>query len=137
MRPFHALSVRVANVKVVFPSFSIAEGHPAMDSFLGIPFFKKDGEISGMLGIANKPGGCSQEDIEFLEPFTVTCSYLVQAYWQIRENKYLINTLEESVAGRTHELKKANRNLEEANRRVVKASELQLQHFACMSHEIR
>ena len=108
-----------------------------MDSFLGIPFFKKDGEISGMVGIANKPGGYSQEDIDFLEPFTVTCSYLVQAYWQKRENKHLINTLEEKVAGRTRELKRANKNLEEANRRVVKASKLQLQHFACMSHEIR
>lgn len=47
-----------------------------------------------IVGIANKPGGYSQADIDFLEPFTVTCSNLIQAYRAIRQNKYLINNLE-------------------------------------------
>jgi signal transduction histidine kinase/CheY-like chemotaxis protein len=119
-------------------SCGIPPGHPPLNHFLGIPFFEARGtKMNGMVGIANKPGGYSKADIEFLEPFTVTCSNLIQAYNAIRENKYLINTLEEKVAGRTRELQLANESLELANRRVVRASQAQLQHFACMSHEIR
>jgi hypothetical protein len=91
----------------------------------------------GMVGIANKPGGYSSEDVEFLEPFVVTCSNLIQAYNSILENKRLINTLEEKVIERTRELSLANESLEAANRKVLAASAAQLTHFACMSHEIR
>lgn len=115
----------------------IPKGHPPLTHFLGIPFFKRAGELCGMVGIANKPGGYSAQDIELLEPFTVTCSNLIQAFDQRRQNTDLINTLEEKVKARTRELETANDNLEEANRRVVKASRAQLEHFACMSHEIR
>ena len=116
----------------------IPEGHPPLNYFLGIPFFEAGGtKMNGMVGLANKPGGYSAADIEFLEPFTVTCSNLIQAYTAIRQNKYLINTLEEKVKERTRELQAVNQDLEHANRRVVQASQAQLQHFACMSHEIR
>jgi hypothetical protein len=91
----------------------------------------------GMVGIANKPGGYSLEDVEFLEPFVVTCSNLIQAYNSSLENKRLINTLEEKVMERTLELSLANESLEAANRKVLAASAAQLTHFACMSHEIR
>lgn len=91
----------------------------------------------GMIGIANKPGGYTQDDIDFIEPFVVTCSNLIQAYNTRQENKRLINTLEEKVAERTQELSLANERLESANKRVVAASAAQLTHFACMSHEIR
>lgn len=90
-----------------------------------------------MVGIANKPGGYSPADIDFLEPFTVTCSNLIQAYGAMRENRQLINSLEERVAKRTSELQLANKKLEEANEKVKKAAAAQLTHFACMSHEIR
>ena len=115
----------------------VPEGHPPLDHFLGIPFFKKGGEMIGLVGISNKPGGYSEKDVEFLEPFTVTCSNLIQAYVQIERNDYLINTLEESVQKRTRELELANTDLEEANRRVRRNAVMQLEHFACMSHEIR
>jgi len=58
----------------------LPKGHPALNHFLGIPFFKKGGELIGMLAIANKPGGYTEDDIEYLEPFTVTCSNFIQAY---------------------------------------------------------
>ena len=53
---------------------------------------------------------------------------------QSRENILL---LEHLVKERTNKLEASNAKLEQANHRVVQASELQLQHFACMSHEIR
>ena len=53
---------------------------------------------------------------------------------QSREN---VRLLERMVRERTRKLEKSNQDLEDANRKVVQASELQLKHFACMSHEIR
>lgn len=108
----------------------IPEGHPPLDRFLGIPFFNKHGEMNGMVGVANKPGGYTQADIDFLEPFTVTCSNLIQAYFQNKENKNLINTLEEKVHERTQKLEMINERLEEANRQVKLSSAAQLKHFA-------
>jgi len=112
-------------------------GHPPINCFLGIPFFKKGGELMGVIGLANQPGGYSEEDIEFLKPITSTCANLMQAHWQVQQNKELINSLEQKVKERTRELEELNKSLEEANQRVVKASQAQLQSFACMSHEIR
>jgi signal transduction histidine kinase/CheY-like chemotaxis protein len=117
----------------------IPEGQPLLNCFLGIPFFKNGGaEMHGMVGIiGNKPGGFTQEDIDFLEPFTATCSNLLEAYCHIQERKDFINTSKESVRVRTQELQLVNKNLEDANRRVLESSAAQMQHFACMSHEIR
>jgi GAF domain-containing protein len=115
----------------------IPAGHPPLNHFLGIPFFKSNGEMNGMVGLSNRPGGYSEEDIAFLEPVTVMCANLFQIYLQMEQNHYLINSLEQSVKARTSELEQANADLEEANRRLREASEQQLEHFACMSHEIR
>ena len=101
-------------------------GHPNVKSFLGVPIFAEGGELLGMFAVANKPTGYGRRDVKFLEPFTHTCSNVIQAYFANEENKRLITTL-----------KSANEQLELANKRVISASELQLRHFACMSHEIR
>jgi GAF domain-containing protein len=115
----------------------IPKGHPPLNHFLGIPFFKSNGEMNGMVGLSNRPGGYSEEDIAFLEPVTVICANLIHIYLQMEQNHYLINTLEKSVKARTSELEKANADLEEANRRIRRAANRQLEHFASMSHEIR
>lgn len=44
-------------------------GHPALNHYLGIPIKSSDGQMIGMAGLANKPGGYSVEDIDFLGPF--------------------------------------------------------------------
>jgi hypothetical protein len=51
-----------------------------------------------------------------------------------RENVLLLDKM---VKERTSSLESSNAKLEEANRKVLQSSALQLQHFACMSHEIR
>jgi hypothetical protein len=45
----------------------VPKGHPPLRHFLGIPFFMPGGEMNGMVGISNKPGGYCEDDIEFLE----------------------------------------------------------------------
>ncbi len=47
-------------------------GHPALRSFLGVPF-RTAGELSGMVGVANAPGGYDAETIERIEPILSAC----------------------------------------------------------------
>ena len=84
-------------------------GHPPLDHFLGIPFFAPGTQKpNGMVGIANKPGGYSELDVKFLEPFILTCGALIEAYKAIQSNKNLLETLEAKVAERTQELEQAH-----------------------------
>jgi len=48
-----------------------------------------------------------------------------------------VSLLESLVQERTKKLEDSNKQLEEANFTIRRASAKQLQHFACMSHEIR
>jgi signal transduction histidine kinase/CheY-like chemotaxis protein len=132
-------------------------GHPALKSFLGIPFFNQDGEreLIGIIAIANTstPGGYVESDVCYLEPVTAACRNLLQTCANAtqvvpEQNKHavVVNNsndnsnllLENNMANeRTRELQQVNHNLEEANKRGLEASALQMRHFACMSHEIR
>lgn len=70
----------VTNTPSEHPASSgIPDGHPPLNQFLGIPFFKGD-EFLGMVGIANREDGYNDTLIEELQPFLVTCSQLISAY---------------------------------------------------------
>ncbi|KYC38008.1 hypothetical protein WA1_39395 [Scytonema hofmannii PCC 7110] len=58
----------------------IPEGHPPLNAFLGLPFFYKENQLLGMVGIANRPGGYDKSLITYLEPFLVTCSNVIAAH---------------------------------------------------------
>lgn len=47
----------------------IPDGHPPLLSYLGVPVYK-NGEMLGLIGLANKEGGFSKGDLEFLKPIT-------------------------------------------------------------------
>ena len=57
----------------------LPEGHPPLDSFLGIPFYH-GAEIIGMVGIANRPEGYDLGIAEYLEPFIASCSSLLMGF---------------------------------------------------------
>lgn len=67
-------------------SAGIPKGHPDLCAFLGLPFYKGK-RILGMVGIANRPGGYDQELIDFLKPFLLTCSNLIDALQEGRMRK--------------------------------------------------
>ena len=54
----------------------IPDGHPSIRSFLGMPV-KVGGEMVGLIGIANRPGGYSEEICNYLEPLAVTCGAII------------------------------------------------------------
>jgi len=57
----------------------VPDGHPALDSFLGLPLLCGD-HLVGMVGMANRAQGYDQALVDYLAPLTETTALLVQAY---------------------------------------------------------
>ena len=57
----------------------LPDGHPPLNAFLGVPFYKNN-KMTGMAGIANRPGGYNEDIIEYLRPLLDTCSRIIEAY---------------------------------------------------------
>jgi PAS domain S-box-containing protein len=59
-------------------SGGIPEGHPVLHNFMGVPLYFGS-ELVGVVGVANRQGGYSEEMAQFLEPFFSTCSSIIYA----------------------------------------------------------
>lgn len=94
------------------------EGHPPLKAFLGLPFFSEN-RLVGMVGIANRPNGYDQSIVEYLQPFLVTCSNLIEGYKIDRRRR------------------QAEAELSLRNQELIKATRLKDQFLANMSHELR
>ena len=57
----------------------LPKGHPALNHYLGIAIKDKEHVMIGMIGLANKKGGYTEEDITFLEPMISMTSALISA----------------------------------------------------------
>ncbi|MEK8052368.1 diguanylate cyclase [Ideonella sp. DXS22W] len=53
-------------------------GHPPLSTFLGMPIVF-DGQVTGMIGLANRPGGYDDELVALLTPLTTTLGALIRA----------------------------------------------------------
>lgn len=68
------------------------QGHPELKAFLGVPFFFQ-GELIGMIGLANRSSGYSQSYYQKIEKIFQLCSELIGNYRlnrklkEVRENK--------------------------------------------------
>ncbi len=60
-------------------------GHRPMNAFLGVPLALGD-RLVAMVGLANQPGGYSQEDLQFLQPLLGALRQLVMA-WRSHEER--------------------------------------------------
>ena len=72
----------------------LPEGHPPLNSFLGVPIYT-GGEMVGMSGIANRPGGYDDELVGFLHPFTTMCGNLIHAFRTRRDRDRMLARFEE------------------------------------------
>ncbi len=74
----------------------LPDGHPPLNSFLGLPLFDRDKQLVGMVGIANRPGGYDELMITYLEPFLVSCSYVIAAHRNDKRRQEAEKKLRES-----------------------------------------
>jgi PAS domain S-box-containing protein len=69
--------------------------HPPLRSFMGIPMYSR-GELVGMAGVANRPGGYTEDLAEFLTPFIVTCAGIIQTVRGQEKEKEAARALRQS-----------------------------------------
>ncbi len=97
----------IANHPATDPrSGGMPAGHPAMNAFLGLPFFNAGQEMVGLVGIANRPQGYDEEMVAFLGPFLATCGNLIEAYRnenRRRAAEAALVTLNDELEKRTEE----------------------------------
>ena len=55
--------------------FGIPDGHPPLRTYLGLPIHAA-GDLVALVGVANRPGGYSMADVEFLKPLLNTIGQL-------------------------------------------------------------
>ncbi|MBD3307903.1 PAS domain S-box protein [candidate division KSB3 bacterium] len=75
----------------------LPEGHPALNAFLGLPFYRGENLI-GMVGIANRPTGYDAAIIDYLQPFLATCGNIIEAHQVDRRRRIAQKALRESEA---------------------------------------
>ncbi len=68
-------------------SGGVPEGHPALDTFMGLPIHS-GGKLVGAIGVANRPGGYDNSLAEYLHPLIGTCATIIEAVQsqQLRES---------------------------------------------------
>jgi PAS domain S-box-containing protein len=74
----------------------LPDGHPPLNSFLGLPLFDRDKQLVGMVGIANSPGGYDELMITYLQPFLLSCSYVIAAHRNDKRRQEAEKKLRES-----------------------------------------
>ena len=95
-------------------------GHPALERFLGVPLLR-GGELVGMVGLANRPGGYDDALVAYLEPLLATCTSVVQGVRIDRRRKAAEGELRAANARLSALLSNADAGvlLESEDRRIV------------------
>jgi len=93
-------------------------GHPPLNSYLGVPVYHGE-KLVAMFCLANRIGGYDERIIEFLRPFNVTYSAIMQS---ARLEKVQHDTLAE---------------LQRSRKEAIDASLAKSQFLSSMSHELR
>lgn len=93
-------------------------GHPPLDNYLGVPIFSGK-QLIGMYAIANSREPLNQALLDWLQPFTDTCSLLINLYSQMAEREQVM------------------RDLAAARDQAETASRAKSEFLSSMSHELR
>jgi PAS domain S-box-containing protein len=93
----------------------IPPGHPPLNSFMGIPLYS-NGEMIGIVGIANRLGGYDEGLVQELQPYLTACSNLITATRSEELRKKLTRELkasERSLKVYAAKLERSNRDLDQ------------------------
>ncbi|MFN5629509.1 MAG: ATP-binding protein [Bacteroidota bacterium] len=72
----------------------LPKGHPPLRHYLGVPLKDKNNVMIGMLGIANKPNGYSEDDINYIEPLVSLASAFISSIKAGEAKTFFSDTLE-------------------------------------------
>ncbi len=72
----------------------LPKGHPPLRHYLGLPLKDKNNVMIGMMGLANKPGGYTEEDVEFIEPIVSLSSAFISTIKTGEAKAFFSDTLE-------------------------------------------
>ncbi len=97
----------------------LPSGHPHMGAFLGLPFHHGE-RLIGMVGIANRPGGYNQTDVDSLQPFLAMCANMIEAL----RNDMRRKQAEAAVLAANTELEEALHRLKSAAERMAEQERL-------------
>lgn len=78
-------------------SGGLPEGHPPLNAFMGLPFYREK-ELIGMIGVANCPGGYDENLAFSLQPFLSTCARIIDALHMENNRKQTEDALIKSEA---------------------------------------
>lgn len=93
-------------------------GHPPLHNYLGVPIFSGE-QLIGMYAIANSKQSLNQALLDWLQPFTDTCSLLINLYSQMADREQVM------------------RDLAAARDQAETASRAKSEFLSSMSHELR
>lgn len=96
-------------------SIGLPKGHVPLECFLGVPL-KEDGNVVGMVAVANKPGGYTEGDRDTLSRLASTISVSRQHRLALIGAQRTSFELERLVAERTKALEESEASLAEAQR---------------------
>ena len=112
-------------------------GHPPLNAFLGVPI-RHGGELVGLVGVANRPGGYDQAIVELLEPLFSTYATIIHdvRMADLRDETQLkIGRLNQELQDRADRLDQANQALAERDQLrqlALENASVRLQHLATM-----
>ena len=78
----------------------VPSGHPPLNAFLGIPIFTGNDQMVGLIGLANKPTGYSDEDVKMLSPFIDLFGSIINGYKQEMFRREAEHALNETLSER-------------------------------------
>lgn len=78
----------------------LPDGHPPLNAFMGLPLYNGDTMV-GMIGMANRLGGYTQEMVSNIKPLLATCAHIIEGYridQKRRETEEALRKSEENLA---------------------------------------
>ena len=133
-----APSVRLLAGRDAIPEKSCVWYHQKnLTDYFALPILYRGTFRGGFAWATRTAGGFGDDYLQFFEKAMPAFS----AVMRLQTNDLIMESLtvrvEAEISERTTSLQIANQELEQANNRILQQAAAQLEHFACMSHEVR